>query len=303
MKHPSERTAAWCIILAALFSCLVATAESPGPADGATDSPAFDRSGWPKKLVMAYPSIGSEKDTLARYEQFDRFLSTRLSITIEPVVTDGYIPVFRGFQEKEMDVAYLGPMSYVELHDYCRVEPLVMEMSSEGRAGYHGLIITGRDSGITRIEDAKNRKWAMVDPHSTSGFLIPTLYLVREQKTTPSEFASEVIFTGTHDALIAGVAEGRYDVGATNDIDLGRARREQGIEEGRLVVLWKSELYPGSPFAARLEMPESLRKALRQVMIEVNGRPQILEKIGIAGFAPAEDKAYQPVRDLKAFLE
>lgn len=292
------------LIASPLLPAIADTVEPSPPADGgASTKPAYDRSGWPDKLTIAYPSIGTQKETLARYAKLDDHLASWLSIEVEPMVTDGYEPIYAGFQLKTVDVAYMGPMSYAELCEYVPSEPAVMELEPGGKAGYHALLIARSGSEMEKLEDAEKKILGMVDEHSTSGFLIPTLYFIKTLKTTPQLFAEKVLFAGTHDAVIAGVKKGTYDVAATNDIDLARACGEQGFKRDQFVVLWKSRLYPSSPFAIRKDLPESLKKAYQDGMLAANKKPEILSGLGIGGFATVADSAYDPVRELRAMVK
>jgi phosphonate transport system substrate-binding protein len=290
--------ALFCVLFAAALWSRGALA---GPA-GDEGKPAYDRSGWPERLVIAYPSIGSKAETLKRYESLHPFLADYLGLKIEPVVTDGYEPIYVGFQLGTMDLAYLGPMSYVELDDLVAVEPVVMELNQDGRAGYRSVIIARAVSGMKTLPDARGKKLALVDEHSTSGFLIPCLHFLRDLNTTPASFASTVEFTHSHDALILGVAGGKYDFGATNDLDLDRVAAEHGLSPDQFVVLWQSPSYPSSPFAARKALAPSLRAAVKDAMLAAGQDPKILADIGIGGFRPVRDADYDNVRALKAVM-
>ncbi|HUT51957.1 MAG TPA: phosphate/phosphite/phosphonate ABC transporter substrate-binding protein [bacterium] len=272
-----------------------------GPA-GNGGKPAYDRSGWPERLVIAYPSIGSKEKTLKRYESLHRFLSGYLEVKVEPVVTDGYEPIYIGFQLGSMDLAYLGAMSYIELSEVAPAEPVVMELAPDGRAGYRAVIIARVASGMKTLPDARGKKLALVDVHSTSGFLIPCLHFLEDLNATPAAFAKTVEFTHSHDALILDVAGGKYDFGATNDLDLDRVCAERGLKSDQFVVLWRSQAYPTSPFAARKGLAPGFRAALKDAMLAAGQEQKVQADIGIGGFGPVRDSDYDKVRALRALM-
>jgi phosphonate transport system substrate-binding protein len=226
-----------------------------------------------------------------------------MGIPVVPMVTNGYLPIYVGFGKKEIHAAYMGPMSYAELCEYAPSEPAVMELRPGGRAGYHAILIARSGGGIERLEDGEGKIMGMVSEHSTSGFLIPTLHFFAALKTSPGAFASKVDFAGTHDDVSKGVAEGKYDLGATNDIDLERACNEQGFKREQFVILWKSELYPASPYAVRKDLPESLRKAYREGMLAAGSRADIRSDVGVGGFIAVEDSIYDSVRALRNMMK
>ncbi len=283
------------VVALALTSPLVASSQ-----EHASEAP--DRSDWPSRLVIAYPLIGTRAQTLLRHASLNAHLADTLGLEIAPVATHGYLPIYVGFRTGKMDVAYMGPLSYIELCGHASVEPAVMEVGPSGQAGYHALLITNQDSGVKSLEQGRGKTLAMVRRPSTSGFLIPTWHFLYTLKTSPREYAQALIFTETHDEIMKGVAEGRFDVGASNDVDLERACNEQGFSRERFRVLWKSELYPGSPYAIRTALPPSLRAAYREAMLAVNDQPEIKSDLGIAGFEPVKDSAYDPVRKLQTII-
>jgi len=300
--------------LAAVFIALVlyaGTADGePVPEDTAkrrcpegVETGSYDRSEWPSRLVIAYITIGTEKETLKRYRPLVDFLSCRMGIEISPVVVSDYQQVYKGFAKKQMDAAYMGPMSYVQLCDYAGIEPVAKELDRDGKAGYHGLIITRRGSGIESLSQARGKKMAMVSLQSTSGFYMPTIHILETFNMSPASYFSKVVFAGTHEKVIEGVAKGSYDLGATDNIDLERAVKEKRCEADDIKVIWKSRLYPPSPYAVMKSLPRSFKSALEESMMAVNDRPEILKSLGIGGFAPVEDSEYDEVREIKRFLE
>jgi phosphonate transport system substrate-binding protein len=301
---PVLALAAVLAILTGIFSPAFPRPGKPSsPAPKPAPPPVYDRRGWPDHLTIAYITIGNEAETLARYASLNDFLASRLGLKIRPVVTNGYLPVYVGFQLKRMDVSYLGPISYVKLKEKLPVEPAVMELTPDGQAGYYAYLIARADSGLKRLDDAKGKTLAFVDKESTSGFLIPAYYFLQVRKQTPGSFAGKVVFAGTHENVIAGVLGGQYDFGATDDIDFERYLREHQLQKSRFVILWKSEKYPAPLYAIRQDLPPTLRRAFRDSMLAVNQQPKILSDLGIGGLVKADDAAYNKVRSLRSLVE
>jgi len=254
------------------------------------------------RLVIAYPSLGGDTLTLSRYSALNSFISEQMGMTVEPVVTDGYTPIYIGMRLGKMDMAYMGPLSYIELSKRAKVEPLVMELSPQGKAGYKSMIITSSNSGIYGLSQARDRVFAMTNPDSTSGFLIPCFHLMREYGQTPAKFASEVVFTGSHDQLILGVKEGKYAVGATNDIDLDRVSAEKGFLKKDFVVLWESDTYPASPWVVRADLDRDLKKSLLSAMLAAGEEESVKNGLGVGGFIKVKGSDYDNVRSLKRIM-
>ena len=173
-----------------------------------------------------------------------------------------------------------------------------MELYYPGRRGYQSVLITRRGSDIRRLEDARGKVLAFSDPDSTSGFLVPMLHFVRDLGVAPASFASKVVFAGSHGAVAKGVDEGRYAVGATNEVDLARAVEELHLKLTDFQILWTSQMIPGAPYGIRKDLPDSLKAAYRRALLNLKD-PMILGKLKIVGLSPVKDSEYDIIRDLK----
>ncbi len=172
---------------------------------------------------------------------------------------------------KHIDFAYFGPKSYTDAAD--QPGPAVaLEMNKESRAGYYGIIIVKKGSGIKSMEQTKGKTFAFTDPNSTSGFLVPNILFYLDLKTKPEEYFNKISFSGSHGASILAVKNGTVEVAATNNIDLDRMVEKGQASLDDFDVLWRSELIPGSPMAARKDLPESLKAAFAGALIMFNGQ-------------------------------
>ncbi len=76
------------------------------------------------------------------------------------------------------------------------------------------------------------------------------------------------------------------------------------IEKGQVSmndfrILWRSELIPGAPMAARSDLPESLKAAFAGAMLMFNADKAGIEKLQNGGYQFTNDTSYDIVRYLK----
>jgi phosphonate transport system substrate-binding protein len=254
---------------------------------------------WPKNLVIGFiPSLGAEQ-TAKKWEPLIEHLQEQLQVEVDTRVPDSYIRLIAALKTKQVDFVYFGPQSYIQAHRLADAEAIAMELDQEGNPGYRAVIVSLKERNIQTLAEAQGKIMAFTDPDSTSGYLVPLIYFIRDRKQTPVSFASRIVFAGSHAAVIKGVAEGKYDIGATNDMDLVRSCTSLGLDTSRFNVLWKSQLIPGSPFAARKDLPESLKKAFLQALLSMNNDQEALDKMQIGGFEKADDKDFDLIRELE----
>ncbi len=251
---------------------------------------------WPKELHFGLIPTESAEGITDRYEGLAKHIEKKLGIPVKLQVSTDYAGMITAMQFKHVDLAYFGPKSYVEAAARANAEATVMEVLEDGTMGYHGLIITKKDSGIKSVEDAKGKVWAFTDPNSTSGTLVPTVYFVKVMKIDPEKYFSKVIYSGSHESSILAVKAGKIDVASTNDLDLERGNGKQWNSDKDFQVLWTSDLIPGSPMAYRKDLPESLKKAIQEAFLSYDDK-EGLKNLKLKGFAVTDDKTYDPIRD------
>jgi phosphonate transport system substrate-binding protein len=251
---------------------------------------------WPKMLNLGLIPTESSDNITDRFDNLTKYLEKKLGLEIKVQVATDYAGVITAMQFKHVDVAYYGPKSYVEAADRAGAEALVMEVAEDGSKGYKGVIIAKKGSPITTMEAAKGKIWAFTDPNSTSGTLVPTVYFVKTLKIDPEKYFSKVIYSGSHEASILSVKGGKVDLAATNDLDLARGNGKGWQTDQDFQILWTSDLIPGSPMACRKDLPDSLKKALKEAFLAYDDQ-EGLKKLKLKGYTAADDKAYDPIRE------
>ena len=252
---------------------------------------------WPSKLIFGLIPTESSSGLTERFDNLVTYLERTLGVKVELKTATDYAGIITGMQFKHLDFAYFGPKSYAEASKRANAEAFVLEVLEDGTKGYYGVIITKKGSGLNTIQSLKGKLWAFTDPNSTSGTLVPTVYFVKELKIDPDTYFAKVIFSGSHEASILAVKGGKVDGASTNDLDLARGNGKQWVTEQDFNILWQSALIPGSPMAYRKDLPDSLKKALRQAFLSYHD-PEGLKMLKLKGYAPATDELYNPIRDL-----
>lgn len=261
-------------------------------AAAASSAPA----GWPEKLVLGTIPTESSSNQTERFDDLVRYLSLKLGIPVELQTASDYAGVITAMQFKHVDIAYFGPKSYVEAAARANAECFVVEVGEDGSRGYHGIIISRKGSTLRDIAGAKGKVWAFTDPNSTSGTLVPTLYLVKTLKIDPQSYFGQVIYSGSHEASMLSVKAGKVDIASTNDLDMKRGEGKLWSKDDDFRILWTSPLIPGSPMAWRKDLPATLKKALRDAFVSFKDN-EGLSKLKISGYAPVSDEVYDPIRE------
>ena len=104
------------------------------------------------------------------------------------------------------------------------------------------------------------------------------------------------MYSGGHEASILSVKAGKIDAASTNNLDFQRGLGRQWNKDD-FNIIWKSDIIPGSVMTARSDLPESLKKAVKDAFISYDDEVQ-LSKMKLKGFMSVKDSDYDSVREL-----
>jgi phosphonate transport system substrate-binding protein len=295
----SIRTLSILAVIAALIAFMISV---PGCGDTSSQSstPSDDpRADWPDEIVFGLVPSEGGADIVERFEPLLEFLNERLDHPVVPKPASEYAGVITAMQNKQVELAYYGPKSYVEASRVANAEAIIKELNADGIAGYKGTIIVHVDSPAETLADTKGMTFAFVTPNSTSGYLVPALGILRETGVPAEEFYSEIRYTGSHGSSMNAVATGAVQAAATNTLDMNAMINAGQVDGSAMKVVWTSELIPSAPIAVRRDIPESLKTALREAFLAFNEHPDLLKQMSRGGFVTADDGEYDSVRMLE----
>jgi len=253
--------------------------------------------------VLTVGLIPSEdsRAMIANSQAMMDMLSKALGMPVKPFVAADYNGVIEALRSKRLDVAYLGPFSYVLGASVADIEAFaVAETKKAGRTYYHSLIVANKDSGIKTVADLKGKTFAFVDPSSTSGHLFPKAGLIKVGFNPDKDFA-RVIFSGSHDANAVAIQNKRVDAVAIADRILDAAIAKGLAKREDLVTVWKSDPIPESPTVWRKDLDPALKKRIQAAFLEVKNIPWS-DQGELNGFHPTNDAAYNVIRETAKVL-
>ncbi len=256
-----------------------------------------------QQQVLTVGLIPSEdsRAMIANSQKMMDMLSAALGMPVKPFVAADYNGVIEALRSKRLDVAYLGPFSYVLGATIAPIEAFaVAETKKAGRTFYHSQIIAHKDSGIKTVADLKGKNFAFVDPSSTSGHLFPKAGLMRVGFNPDKDFG-RVIFSGSHDSSAIAVQNKKIDAAAIADRILDAAIAKGLAKREDLVEVWKSDPIPESPTVWRTDLPADLKKRVQAAFLQVKDIPWSDQGL-LNGFHPTNDAAYNVIRDTAKLL-
>lgn len=229
-------------------------------------------------------------------------LQQQTGMKVKPFVATDYNGIIEALRAKKLDVAYLGPFSYVLAASVADVEAFSVAVTKKsGKSAYKSLIVVRKDSGITSVEGLKGHTFAFVDPSSTSGHLFPKSGL-EQAGYDPAKLFSRVVFSGSHDASLLAVANKKVDAAAVADRIYASAIAKGMLRPDELSVVWQSSDIPESPMVWRKDLDPAIKEKVARALANIKDVPWGDQGM-LNGFQPTNDAAYNVIRDTAKVLK
>lgn len=278
-----------------LLTGFVASGCTPQGGKGGSGAPAT-----PSKLVFGFvPSV--EADKIAENAQpMAAFLSQELGMPVETYTTQDYAGLVEAMKSGQVDIGSLPPLAYVLAKDRGAAE-VIIKTSRRGSLTYHCMFTARAGSGIARIEDAKGKRIAFVDPSSASGFLFPAAFL-KKQGIEPETFFSQQVFAGGHDAAIRALYNGEVDVAATYDDARNKLEKIDAYKDvkTKVVIIGKTEEIPNDTISVRTGLAPELVAKIKAAFLKYKDTPEGKKTLDdvyeVDDLVAAVDADYDPVR-------
>lgn len=258
--------------------------------------------------------VGGEnaQDRMSANECYRAAIEAELGVPVKVFTPADYDGVIQGLLGGTLDMAWLGASGYAKIYltDPEAVTPVLTKQNSDGSTGYYAFAFARKDSGITKIEEAKGKSFAFADPNSTSGYLVPAAELSAAFGPL-DQFFSEVRFSGGHEQTIVGVANGDMVAGVSWADGLGdwedgynsgafRKAADAGlVDMNDIVEIWKSKLIPEGPMVVRNVLPQDVKDKVTKLSADLHETDKACA-YGVAhgeamDFVPVTHEAYDGV--------
>lgn len=250
-------------------------------------------------LVLAVHPYKSSSALIKAFSPLADYLSQKLSLDVELQVSTSYQSHVDRLGNNQVDVAYLGPASYVLLVDKFGRKPILARQLINGQPLFQGKIFARRDSPVDSLQELQGKRFAFGDSASTMSHLVPRYMLI--QAGVGTEKLSGHQFLDSHDNVAMGVLSGDFDAGAVKEAVFYK------YQSRGLKALATTPSIPEHLFVARSDLATATITALRQALVGMDvseeGRRALASiKKTITALEPAEDADYDVLRDIFSAL-
>lgn len=263
---------------------------------GCGPQPAGD-AGETLRVVLIPADGGTEAGTKADYQPVFNAVARATDLTFDLKVGQSYGAVVEALCNGAADIAFVGPVTYVQAHERGCAELLAVAVE-DGQSEYYAGLFARAESPIDSIQDLKGQRVAFGDVNSTSSFVFPMAMLV-EAGLDPARDLAEIRLAGSHANSLAALAQGQVDAAALSFDSFEKAVRQGAVDPKAVKVVARSVAIPYPPIIVSSRLPEARKAELRQAFAEVHAAPGVSpDMIRGYGGKPVDryDAAFPPER-------
>lgn len=258
--------------------------------------------------VIATDAAAAQRE---RWEPFFRDMEKKTGLSIKSFYAPDYAGVIEAMRFNKVQVAWYGNKAAMEAVDRAGGEVFAQVRYVDGSYGYHGLLITHKDSPYQNLNDmfrnAKTINFGMGDPNSTSGFLVPSFY-VFAQNGVDHRSAFKTVRNASHGANLQAVLAKQLDVATNNTEEMSKLEATKPELAQQIRVIWRSPLIPSDPFVWRKDLDPAVKSKLKTFVLNYAksdpAEKAILNKIyNYDGFRESNNDQLIPIRQLELFRD
>ena len=255
-------------------------------------------------IRMMFVPSGDAQVIVKGGQEVAELLQKETGLHFKTSVATSYAAVIEAMGAGKVDIGWLATFSYVLAKDKYDVE-LLLVVQRFGSPFYRGQIMVRADSGINSLDNLQGKRFAFVDPASTSGHLYPKTLLL-SKGLDPKTFFSKTIFAGSHNAVVLSIYKGEVDGGAAYDGSRAAVAKSYPDIFEKIKVLAYTKEIPNDTVSVRKELPEGLKVKLRNGLKKISDSPKgskVLKRLyGISGLMDL-DGLFDPVREAGRLLD
>ena len=240
--------------------------------------------------VLLIPADGgTESGTLADYQPIFNAVSRSTGLKFDLKVAQSYGAVVEGMCNGAADIAFVGPVTYLQAKDRGCAELLAVAVKS-GASVYYAGLFARKDAPIKGITDLRGRRVAFGDVNSTSSFVFP-LTMLMDAGIDPAKDLKEVRLTGSHASSLAALLQGQVDAAALSFESYEKAVRENvpGVRDVKVIA--RSDPIPYPPLVVNTRLAAATRDRLQTAFQNVAHQPGITPEM-IRGYGGGQVDGY-----------
>ncbi len=253
-----------------------------------------------ENLTLAVHPYLPHDELIKKFTPLVQYLSQSIGKKINLKIGSSYEEHVKYIGQNKVDIAYIGPASYVKMLSDYGSKPILARLEINGTPWFHGNIIVNKNSNIKKLEDLKGKHIAYGDPSSTMSFIVPHYML-----TNAGVFddpLTRYTFLHNHTNVALSIIAGDFYAGAVKSNVFKKYQKQNLISIAQTpdisehIFITKSNLSP--------EIITSIRSAMLNINTSKNGLKALkIIKNSATGLVSASEDDYKNLQHIIKLLD
>lgn len=162
---------------------------------------------------------------------------------------------------------------------------------------FRGIILVRRDSGIKTVADLKGKAVSYPAATALAATMMPQYYLQTHGLDVNHDIENR--YVGSQESSIINVLRGHVAAGATWPVPWKTFSKENPQLASQLEIKWQTEPLQNNGWVARKDLPSEVVLKFSTLLFNLDHHQQgqeMLARIPVTRFEPANDDSYKPVQ-------
>ena len=249
-------------------------------------------------LVIAPASDNSES---LNFKKLASHLESKIGVSIEIKHCKDYKEAIQMLSSGVAQIGWLGGAfsnQELEIHNSLIEEFAVGVPEGKNVPFYRSQFIVHPSSEIRILEDIRNKKIALGDDFSTSGFVIPKKELSEVGIDIENENSFHSIQkVSNHDEAIFEVINGKVDVAPVSSINLDLMLTNKRISNKDFRIIHQSPNIAGAPLVYLCDLDSVLKQQIKSTVLDAHNH------IDVSGYGGHLDRYVDPEDSHREYIE
>lgn len=256
-----------------------------------------------EKIILGITGVALKND-ISTLVKFRNYLEKKTGLNIKIKFARSYSIMRHLLLEDNVNVAYICGSTYVDLEPSKKIELLALP-TLKLKPCYYSLVIAKKGTLYKSIEDFKGKVYAMSDPESNSGSLVPR-YEIIKRGYNDNNFFKRVIYTYDHGESIVAVLNNYVQGASVDSLIYGAFIKNHPGSYDKLRIVQKFGPYPTTPIVISKKISQKIKSTLQNALIGMSkdqSGQEILNSMAIDGFIKPNHLSYKKIKNIKVFLK
>jgi phosphonate transport system substrate-binding protein len=245
----------------------------------------------PLQVVLIPADGGTEDGTRADFQPVFNAVARTTGLTFKLRVGQSYNAVVEAMCSGSADIAFFGPVSYVQARQRGCAELLAVAVEN-GKSIYYAGIFARADSDIATIADLKGKSVAFGDINSASAFVFP-MAMILDAKLDPIRDLRSIRLTGSHANSLAALTQKQVDAASLSFESFEKAINQGAASSRDIKVVARSVAIPNPPLGMSTKLSLEMKKKLKEAFGSIAQAPGVTPDM-IRGYGGKRVEGYDP---------